>query len=99
MAADPRVEEVVAYRASLNVPQLEVLRWISDGCQAGYYDGYSHRVSAAALRSRGLITITGRGPTWQAEITPRGQAVLEAPEPQFGRVGISTRLPGSRRMV
>ena len=40
-------------------------------------DGYAHRVSAAALRSRGFLRISGRGPTWRAELTPTGRTLLE----------------------
>jgi len=40
-------------------------------------EGYAHRVSAAALRSRGLLRISGRGPTWHAELTPSGRSLLE----------------------
>jgi hypothetical protein len=38
--------------------------------------GYSYRVSAAALQSRGLVRIRGRGPTWRAELTAKGQETL-----------------------
>lgn len=47
-------------------------------------DGYAHRVTAAAVRSRGLITTRGHGPTWHAEITPNGQQYLANP-PQPAR--------------
>jgi hypothetical protein len=39
------------------------------------YD-HTHRVSAAALRSRGLLRISGRGPTWRAELTESGRAIV-----------------------
>jgi hypothetical protein len=42
----------------------------------GVMQGYLHRVSAAALRSRGLLRISGRGPTWRAELTDTGRAVV-----------------------
>lgn len=60
----------------LNDLQRRVLQWIADGCPDGAFKGYEHRVSAAALRTRGLVTISGRGPAWVAEITPAGQAAL-----------------------
>jgi hypothetical protein len=66
----------------LNAAQLEQLRWVSRGCPEGVYDGYTHRISAAALQSRGLLKVSGRGPLWRAELTPRGAAVLDVePEP------------------
>ena len=40
-------------------------------------EGYAHRVSAAALRSRGFLRVSGRGPTWRAELTATGLALLE----------------------
>lgn len=42
---------------------------------------YSNRVSAAALRSRGLVQTRDRGPTWRAELTAAGHA-LTRPKPQ-----------------
>jgi hypothetical protein len=39
-------------------------------------DGYAHRVSAAALRSRGLVRVSGRGPNWRAELTDDGRLLL-----------------------
>jgi len=65
----------------MNPAQLGVLRWVAHGCAEARYEGYSHRVSAAALRTRGLIRISGHGTTWRAEITASGRAVLELPEP------------------
>jgi hypothetical protein len=65
----------------LNRAQLALLRWISADCPDGAHEGYSHRISAAALQSRGLVRISGRGPTWKVELTARGRAVLALPEP------------------
>jgi hypothetical protein len=60
----------------LNDAQLAVLRWVADGSPEDVMEGYSHRLSAAALRSRGLIKISGRGPTWRAQITADGESFL-----------------------
>ncbi len=38
--------------------------------------GESHRISAGALRNRGMVTTSGRGPTWSAEITDAGREYL-----------------------
>ena len=66
--------------AQLNQKQVDVLEWIKDGCPDGVYqDGYEHRIIARALEHRGLITISGRGVTWSASITPAGAAWLAAP--------------------
>jgi hypothetical protein len=62
---------------SLNDAQARVLRWIADGCPPGVMEGYAHRVSASALRSRELVRIFGKGKTWRAELTDRGRDLLE----------------------
>jgi hypothetical protein len=81
---NPRMTD---YRGTLNDAQLAVLRWIEAGCPPGVMEGYAHRVSAAALRSRDLVKITGRGKTWKAVITPAGRECLDPgpPEPEPSR--------------
>lgn len=61
----------------LNPAQIEVLRWVADGCSEGVMEGCSHRVSAAALKSRDLVKISGHGNSWCAEITARGTRFLQ----------------------
>lgn len=61
----------------LNDAQRSILKWVKDGCPDGIYEGYTHRISAAALRSRGLIRISGHGPNWRAEITEAGLVYLK----------------------
>lgn len=58
----------------MNERQREVLQWIADGCPEGKWskDDSGYKLSAAALRSRGLATVTGRGSSWTAEITDAG---------------------------
>ena len=88
-ARDRRYDLTVAQRKTLTENQVTVLRWIADGCPDGIMpDGYHHRISAAALRSRGLVTISGRGPTWAAAITAAGTEYLDkvdGPEPPIAR--------------
>lgn len=43
---------------------------------AGVMRDDTHRISAAALRSRGLIKTSGRGAHWTAKLTPSGRAYL-----------------------
>lgn len=62
---------------SLNEAQVAVLRWIASGSPPGVMEGYTHRVSASALRTRDLVRISGRGPSWRAELTERGREQLE----------------------
>jgi hypothetical protein len=86
MAVEAEQAGLASYRADLKPAQLEVLRWIAEGCPDGRYEGYSHRVSAAALRTRGLVRISGHGPSWNAELTERGSVVVQLPDPTPGAV-------------
>lgn len=81
MTAETEAAVITRYRSELTPAQLGVLRWIADGCPDGRYEGYSHRVSAAALRTRGLVRISGHGQSWTAEVTDRGATLLALPEP------------------
>lgn len=67
----------MAQRKTLTVAQVELLRWIDDGCPDGVYEGVHHRISVAALQRRGLVEVTGRGPSWSAAITGDGRAYLD----------------------
>jgi hypothetical protein len=67
----------VAQRKTLTEQQVGILRWISEGCRDGVMEGDSHRVSAAALRRRGLVRTSGRGPTWSASVTDAGREYLK----------------------
>lgn len=67
----------MAQRKTLNEAQVAVLRWIGEGCPARVMERDLHRISAAALRRRGLVLISGRGPTWAARIAPAGREYLE----------------------
>jgi hypothetical protein len=74
----------VAQRKTLTEDQLALLRWVDSGCPAGVFDGTFHRISAAALRRRGLIKTSGRGSIWSAQITDLGREYLarsEGPDP------------------
>lgn len=61
-------------------------------------EGDSHRVSAAALRSRGLVKTSGRGPTWKATITQEGSEYLvrvdssNPPVPRQANVSVTQQL-------
>lgn len=62
----------------MNPRQLDVLKWISEGCPPGRWppDDYSHTLSARALSHRGLVVVKGRGPRWSATITDDGRYYL-----------------------
>jgi hypothetical protein len=62
-------------------------------------EGDFHRISAAALRRKGLVAISGRGPTWTATITDDGRKYLEkvdGPEPPVPRQG---NVPVTQQLV
>lgn len=67
----------------LTVAQFDLLRWISEGCADGVYEGTSYRVSARSLHNRGLVRVTGKSATWDASITTEGIHALAA---EAGRV-------------
>lgn len=86
--SERRYEVGVAQQPTLSEQQVSILRWIASGCPDGAIDGDSHRISAAALRRRGLVTTSGRGPTWTAQITPAGRdylARVDGPNPPVPR--------------
>lgn len=64
----------------LNDKQRRVLSWIERGCPEGEYvdDNYGHRITAKALAGRGLLRITGDGPSWKATLTAAGTARVVA---------------------
>lgn len=55
---------------------------------AGVMRGTLHRISAGALRNRGLVKTSGRGPTCSAKITAAGRDYLrevDGPDPPIPR--------------
>lgn len=96
--AERRYDVGVAQRKTLTQRQVAILRWIADGCPDGVMDGDSHRISAAALRGRGLVGTSGHGPTWTAEITEAGREYLtrvdgpDPPAPRQANVSVTQQL-------
>ena len=74
------MEAVARSTIELNEKQIKVLEWVKQGCPDGVFpdDNYSHRVSAKALHSRGLLRVSGHGTNWRAEITERGRVWPDA---------------------
>lgn len=64
----------------LNAKQQAILAWVVEGCPPGVFpdDDYSHRVSARALKNRGLVELSGHGKSWRATPTERGRRWPEA---------------------
>jgi excisionase family DNA binding protein len=65
---------------SVTSRQLDVLRWIGDGCPPGHWADQTHKASARALASRGLAQV-GRpksaGGAWSAALTEAGRYYLD----------------------
>lgn len=67
----------MAQRKTLNEIQVAVLRWVGEGCPDNGVDGVPTRISAGALRNRGFVRTSGRGPSWKATITAEGREYLK----------------------
>ncbi|MBN2445532.1 MAG: DUF4200 domain-containing protein [Phycisphaerae bacterium] len=61
----------------LNTRQLDVLRWINDGCPDGRWTDFSFKKSAGVLAWRRLVTVSKRGGVWSAAILPAGVHYLD----------------------
>lgn len=67
----------MAYRQPLNERQMEVLRWIAEGCPTGWWTDFSYKTTCYALDSRGLADVDRRRESWSARITDAGRYYLE----------------------
>lgn len=85
---EPRRHYCAHMKSPLNDRQVEVLQWVADGSPVGKWpeNDFSYKTSAAALKARGLLIITGHARTWVAAITEAGTSYLEhgsyPPEPE-----------------
>ena len=57
--------------------QLEVLRWVADGCPQDAWPDDTHKHSARALEARGLVAVSRRQGIWHAVLRPAGQHYLD----------------------
>jgi len=65
----------------LNQRQLDVLRWIGDGCPDRDWPGHSHKLTARSLAGKGLADVRRKKKIWTATITAAGQYYLEHGKP------------------
>lgn len=56
--------------------QVEVLRWINDGCPDGRWTDFTFKTTATALASRRLVTLSKRGGVWSAALLPAREHYL-----------------------
>jgi hypothetical protein len=68
---------MVDVTAPLNQRQIQVLRWIGDGCPDGVMTGHTHKTTAVALQGRRLAVVSRRRGVWSADITDTGRYYLE----------------------
>lgn len=61
----------------LNDRQLEVLRWIDEGCPQGVTTGSTYKKSAQALQDRWLVKISKTDDSWSAAVTDMGHYDLK----------------------
>jgi excisionase family DNA binding protein len=61
----------------LNERQLDVLRWIGDGCPDRDWPGHSHKLTARSLAGRGLADVRRKKKVWTATITDTGRYYLK----------------------
>ncbi|MDF5754606.1 helix-turn-helix domain-containing protein [Spongiactinospora sp. TRM90649] len=74
-------------RPKLTDRQVEVLRWIADGCPERSWPDETHKITARALQSRGLAEVSRKRKIWAATITGAGSYYLKhgayQPKPTF----------------
>lgn len=63
--------------ATLSDRQLAVLRWVSRGCPSGAWPDETHKLTARALKNRGLVEISRPDKKWFATLTDAGRTSLE----------------------
>lgn len=69
----------------LSERQLDVLRWIGEGCPARDWPDQSHKLTARSLAGRGLADVRRKQKVWTATITDAGQFYLKHGKPPPGR--------------
>ena len=89
----------MSQRKTLTERQIQVLQWIADGSPTvAEEEAQSRRISAGALRNRGLVETSGRGASWAASITEAGREYLArakapgAPLPRRANVLVTEQL-------
>jgi hypothetical protein len=62
--------------APINARQVEVLKWIADGCPEGVMKDSTFKTTAIALQGRRLVTVSRKGGVWRAATTEAGDHYL-----------------------
>ena len=69
----------------LNQRQLDVLRWIGDGCPDRDWPDQSHKLTARSLAGKDLADVRHKKKIWTATITAAGRYYLEHGKPPPSR--------------
>lgn len=64
-------------RQKLTDRQVDILRWIADGCPERSWPDETHKNTARALESRGLVEVRRKRKIWTATITEAGNHYIE----------------------
>lgn len=84
--------------AALSTRQVEVLRWISQGCPKGVWPDFTHKTTTYALAARNLVTVDRRHGSWSAVLTAAGRFYLDNGHYPSEQTGIGSR-PGTDSAV
>ncbi|MFC4056103.1 helix-turn-helix domain-containing protein [Actinomadura syzygii] len=88
-------------RQRLTDRQVDTLRWIADGCPERLWADETHKHTARALESRGLVEVRRKRKIWTATITEAGKYYIEhgsyKPNPVFQAERSEDERPPSRR--
>ncbi|KRF44607.1 hypothetical protein ASH01_11485 [Terrabacter sp. Soil811] len=76
---------------TVNARQLEVLRWIVDGCPEGVMTSTTHKTTAVALQGRRLVVVSRKRGVWKAEATEAGSYFVDHGEYPPGHWPAGTR--------
>lgn len=63
--------------AALSTRQVEVLRWISQGCPDGVWPDFTYKTTTYALAARNLVKVDRRHGSWSAVLTDAGRFYLD----------------------
>jgi excisionase family DNA binding protein len=84
-------------RPKLTDRQVQVLRWIADGCPERSWPDETHKLTARALQDRGLARVSRKRKVWAATITEAGRYYLEhgayKPKPALEAERLGEELP------
>lgn len=76
--------------AALSTRQVEVLRWISQGCPEGVWPDFTYKTTTYALAARNLVKVDRRHGSWSAVLTAAGRFYLDNGHYPYEQNGIGS---------